>query len=58
MTNSDHKTKLCTRTKNQFNKSIHMVELCAQKPSDQVKEDFFRPAYGKIGDRRIIRKED
>lgn len=52
MSNSDHKTKLCTKTKNQFNKSIHMVELCAQKPSDQVMEDFFRPAYGKIGDRR------
>ena len=34
------------------NQHLHMEDLVRNKSNDKVREDFFRPAYGKIGERR------
>lgn len=48
----DYKYKHGVATRRNFNKAIHMEELTVNKPKDKVREDFYRPAYGKIGERR------
>ena len=51
MSHSDSKEKHGRAAKNQFNKTVHMLELVNYKSNEEVKERFYRPAYGKIGER-------
>lgn len=52
MSLDDYKHKHSKAIKKEHNKAIHLTNLVSNKPSKQVREDFFRPAYGKIGERR------
>ena len=52
MSHTDWKVKHGEIMKREHRKSIHMDDLVRNRCNDSVRERFFRPAYGKIGERR------
>lgn len=48
----EHKEKKSKADYKEVKRNMHMVEMMQQKTKDNVKENFFRPAYGKIGERK------
>ena len=55
---TDWKYKRGQMAKREHNKNAHLEMIVGNKPSDKIKENFFRPAYGKIGERREGNSED
>lgn len=49
---TDWKQKRGQMAKREHNKNIHMEDLVRNKCNDRVRENFLRPAYGRIGERR------
>lgn len=52
MKHTSYKQKHGMAAKNDATKSIQMTEMVNHKANDRVRENFFRPAYGKIGERK------
>lgn len=55
---TDWKFKKNNIAKREHNAHLHMEDLVRNKSNDKVRENFFRPAYGHIGERREEKYED
>lgn len=49
---TDWKFKKNNIAKREHSDHLHMEDLVRNNCNDKVRENFFRPAYGKIGERR------
>lgn len=49
---TDWKYKHGQMAKRNHNKHAHFENMSKDKPKDDVRANFLRPAYGKIGERR------
>lgn len=40
-------------TKSEYPKNIQMIVRIPRRDKEKIEENFYRPAYGKIGERRV-----
>lgn len=52
MKHTTYKQKHGLAVRHGESKSIHMEQMIKQKSTEDIRERFFRPAYGKIGERK------